>query len=286
MRASRDPAALTPLPEPTPWYWPWLMVLLLLALMPLPALLLLPGWLGLPRYEVAGGEIVARSLASRTVIPAGTPVEAGPVTLRGRQIGSETPGYVVGRFNSSVGTVAVYGDGSQDQGALLFMTRPLRTLLTPADPEALLEAWRGGDNATFRPARAAQPGSMHPLLLLLLLSMLPSLWVLLRRPRLSYRLVGDALEVRTAISRTRFPLAGTEASLTTASLGTRTFGTARPGYYTGTFITQAGTVQAAASQKAPAQALLLRHAGKTHYLTPARPEVVAGWFGSGTDRPK
>ncbi|WP_261664669.1 PH domain-containing protein [Deinococcus sp. Marseille-Q6407] len=244
-----------------------------------PALLVLPPLLRLPRYEVSGGQITARSLASRTVIPAGTPVQRSPVTLGGRQVGSAARGYVVGRFGSAQGSLNVYSDGSQGQDALTFATRPRPTLLTPADPAALLDAWRGGRSGTFRPAN---PPGTDPVLAVLTALLLPLMYALLRPWRLSYALDGDALVVRTTWRQWRLPLASTRAALTRQPLGMRLFGTGMPGYYTGTYASHAvpgGQVQAAASRRRPEQALLLEHGGTTLYLTPADPAAVAGWFG-------
>lgn len=268
--------------EPTPRWWPLVLLALGLPLLALPGLFLLPPLLGLPRYEVAGGTIVARSVASRTVIPAGTPVTEGPVRLIRRTVGTSTSGYTVGRFSSSVGAVNVYADGSQGTRALVFATRPRPTVLTPADPQALLTAWRSGQAGEFRPARAPGVG----LEALLLLPILPLVVFLFSRPRVRYELRGDGLIVRTAVSTTRFPRADTAASLTDQPLGMRIFGAAMPGYYTGTFASRAGgsgshQVQAAAGACRPAQALLLRRGGRTYYLTPEDPQGLAAWFGGG-----
>lgn len=281
------PGPLTPLSEPAPSSQRWLLPLIAAAVLPLPVLLLLPPLSGLPRYEVQEGQIVARSLASRTVIPAGTPVQRGPVTLQGKLVGSNSSGYVVGRFGSAAGTLNVYSDGSHGADALLFATQPRPTLLTPAEPDTLLTVWEHGDSATFAPARRA---GYDPLLVGSTLLILPILALLLapRKP-IRYELDrsgadGGALVIHTGASRTRMPLASTEARLTRYGLGLRLLGTGLPGYYSGTFsiagaAVAAGRVQAAATSAKPPQALLLTHGGKTYYLTPSDPEVVAGWFG-------
>ncbi|MFC6618369.1 PH domain-containing protein [Deinococcus radiophilus] len=273
----RDLTALTPAQQTTPRWWPWLLALTLLSLLPLPVLMFGPLLKGVS-YEVANGQIVARSVGSSVQIEAGTPVQSGPVTLTGRKVGSEMAGYVVGRFSSDQGTLNVYSDGSHGSDALLFATQPQPTLLTPADPQALLSAWRSGGTATFHPARRA---GLDPLSLLILLPVLPIVWFLLRPPAIRYRLDGDALVVHTGLGHTRFPLDDTQASVTREALGMRLFGSSIPGYHTGTFASNAhpsGRVQAAATDHRPAQALLLTHEGKTYYLTPQQPDVVAGWF--------
>lgn len=283
---SADLLALEPLPEPTPRYWGWLLPLTVLVLLLPPALLLLPMLLGLPRYEVHDGVVVARSLASAVRIEQGTPVQRGPVTLRNKLVGSATAGYTVGRFGSEHGVLNVYSDGSEGRDALLFATQPRPTLLTPADPDLLLDAWKSGHSETFAPARRA---GYDPLLLAGTLLLLPLLALLLapRKP-LRYELDGGgtdggALVIYTGGSTTRLPLATTEAKLTRYGLGARLLGTGMPRYYTGTFSIAAaavpsGRVQAAATSVKPAQALLLTHAGKTYYLTPRDPERVAAWF--------
>ena len=272
-----SPAALAPVQEPTPKWWPWLRWVLV-ALCVLPLLdLAAPTLLGLPRYDVSGGQIVARSLASRTVIPAGTPVQKTELRLLTRNFGTSIAGYQVGRFTSDRGQVALYGNGSRT--GLLFATRP-PTFLTPADPDALLGAWQGGQTATFSPAPVRMTDNWWLLLLMLpAVAVVGSLFV--SRPRLTYTIAGDTLTVQTRASRTEFPRGRTKASLTTDPLGVRLFGTGMPGYHTGTFGTRSGNVQAAASTARPTQALVLERDGKRFYLTPSDPAAVAAWFGEG-----
>lgn len=268
-------AALAPVQVPTPKWWPPLAAsLLLLSGLPL-AMELGPPLLHLPRYEVSGGQIVARSLASSTVIPQGTAVEKVTLGQFSKQFGSAAPGYTVGRFRSERGEVAAYGDGSRT--GLLFGTRP-PTFLTPTNPQALLTTWQKGDATTFRPAPAT-PNLWSLLLALLPVGLIGAL--VLRRPRLSYDIAGDTLTVRTRASRTEFPRGSTKASLTSDPLGVRVFGSSLPGYHTGTFAIRSGNVQAAASTPRPAQALLLEHGGKRYYLTPSDPAALAAWFGEG-----
>lgn len=271
-----SPLALAPVQEPTPKWWPFLRVaLVLLTLWPV-LLVFAPSVLQVPRYEVSGGQIVARSIASSTVIPAQTPVEA--VTLHlSKKVGTSGAGYSAGRFDSERGEVAVYGNDSRT--GLLFGTRP-PTFLTPSDPDALLAAWRGGQTATFSPAPVRMTDNWWLLLLMLpAVAVVGSLFV--SKPRLSYDIAGNTLTVRTRASRTEFPRSSTQASLTTDPLGVRLFGSSLPGYHTGTFATKSGNVQAAASTARPAQALLLEHGGKRYYLTPSDPAAVAAWFGQG-----
>ncbi|NTY01663.1 hypothetical protein EXW95_15060 [Deinococcus sp. JMULE3] len=254
--------------------------MLLLPLLILPALLLLPPVLKLPVYSVQGGTLTARSLGARVVIPPGTPVQSRAVTLRGKIIGSALPGYTVGLFRTLAGRAQVFSDGSEGRAALVFATRP-PTVLTPADPQALRRAWQAGENATFRPARPARPDWT----LLLLLPLVPIAVLLLARPRLTYRLDGDTLTVRTTATTLRFPRHDTRATLTHTPLGARLFGTATPGYYTGTFISRAGTggkIQAAAGAARPDQAVILTHHDREYYLTPSDPQALIDWFRSGT----
>lgn len=125
--------ALSPISAPTPKWWPFFAALIvLLTLWPL-ALVFAPSLMKVPRYEVAGGQITAYSLASRTVIPAGIPAEATSLRLLRRDYGSSMAGYQVGRFTSERGPVALYGDGSSS--GVLFATQP-PTFLTPTDPDA------------------------------------------------------------------------------------------------------------------------------------------------------
>lgn len=269
-------AQLAPRRDRTPKWWPAFAAgLTLLTLLPL-AMELGPLLLRLPNYEVSGGQIEAHSLASRTVIPQGTPVERVTLQKLSRRMGSATPGYTVGRFDSERGELAVYGDGSRT--GLLFGTRP-PTFLTPTDPDTLLTVWKKGDTGTFRPAPVPLGLNLWPLLIAVpAAGIVGSL--MLRKPRLAYEIAGDTLTVRTTSSVTTFPRQTTQASVTSDPLGLRTFGTSLPGYHTGTFTSRSGKVQAAAGSLNPEQALLLEHAGKRYYLTPSDPAAVAAWFGS------
>ncbi|MGM9321517.1 PH domain-containing protein [Deinococcus aquaticus] len=269
--------------EETPRWWPAARLLLALSLLILPALLLLPPVLKLPVYSVQGGTLTARSLGARVVIPPGTPVQSQAITLHGKLIGSVLPGYTVGLFRTSTGRAQVFSDGSQGRSALVFATRT-PTVLTPIDPQALLRAWQAGENGIFRPARPARPDWT----LLLLLPLVPITILLLARPRLTYRLDGDTLTVQTAATTLRFPRHDARAALTHTPLGTRLFGTATPGYYTGTFISHAGTggkIQAAAGAARPGQAVILTHRDREYYLTPTDPQALIDWFSTGTVPP-
>lgn len=108
-----------------------------------------------PRFDVQGGEILAQGVRSRAVIPAGTPVERRDVTLGHKIMGMSTHGYMVGRFNvAGLGLSRVISDGSSQ--VLDFATRSEPTILSPADPGALLTAWKSGGKGTFRPATHPQ----------------------------------------------------------------------------------------------------------------------------------
>ncbi|GAA5511876.1 hypothetical protein Dcar01_00590 [Deinococcus carri] len=215
---------------PPPRWWPWVRWLLAAVLLAVLGLLLLPGVLRRPVYEVRGGEILARSVASSRVIPAGTGVVQVEVRRVRKTVGSDAPGYVVGRFEvARFGEADLYTDGSNP--ALVFLTRPRVTVLTPADPDALLQTWRAGEAGTFFPARP--PSALFAGLVGLLL--LGPLALLLRRPRLRYTLLPGVLVAQSSLHTQRFPLDRTSAELTREGLGVRLFGTAVPGYLTGTF---------------------------------------------------
>lgn len=274
-----SPGAIPVQTEPTLRWLPWVQLALGLPLLVLPAVLFLPSLLGLPRYEVAGGTIVARSLASRSVIAAGTPVTTQAIRVYGRTIGTSTGNYRVGRFSSDIGPVNLYTDGTQSVRSLVFATQPRPTVLTPADPDALLTAWRSGQSGEFRPTRTPSPDWSA----WLLLPLLPVVMFLFSRPRVRYELRGDELIVRTAYSTTRFARRDTVASLTDQPLGMRLFGTAMPGYYTGTFASNAGTggrMQAAAGASRPDHAVVLTSGQRQYYLTPADPQELIRWFGA------
>ncbi|WP_216322526.1 PH domain-containing protein [Deinococcus aestuarii] len=261
--------------EPVGRWWPWvrwLFILISLGLLAVILLPLLPGSWRRPVYEVRDGEIVARSIAASRVIPADTEVLQVPLQRRRKIVGSSRPGYVVGRFDlARYGQAEVFGDGSGR--TLLFLTRPRPTVLTPADPEALLRVWRAGDSGTFFPARHPTLGPSDGLALVILV---PLLVFFLRQPRLKYILTPQALLVRTAWRSLRFPRGATKVELTPEPLGLRLFGTAIPGYYTGTFSIKTaggGRVQALATAARPQQAVLLKLDGQTYYLTPRDPET-------------
>lgn len=265
--------------EPTPRWWPvvrWSFVAVFLSIVAFTAL---PTLQGRPVYEVRGGQIIARSVASSRVIPAGTPVSSQRIDRRRRVMGSGMEGYVVGRFSvPRYGLADLYTDGSNS--ALVFLTRPRVTILTPADPEALLATWRAGETGVFRPARSA-PVSITLIMASLVLA--PFLAFLVRPPRMTYRLTPDALEVQTGLHQQRFPYTATQAELTSDGLGMRLFGTAIPGYYTGSFATKAGglsRIQALATAYQPSQAVVLKQGGVAYYLTPADPAAMLALFGA------
>ncbi|AFD27862.1 PH domain-containing protein [Deinococcus gobiensis] len=263
-------------PEPMPWWWPVARLVLCLGVFALCGLFILPVLLGRPLYKVQGGQITVRGVQAQTIIPAGTPVTQDQIEIRRKVIGSAMVGYTVGQFDlARHGLANLYTDGSDH--ALVFRTTPRVTVLTPADPEGLLQAWRKNQTGIFRPARPASFSSAVWLSLLLL----PLLVFFVRRPQLNYRWVDGALVVNAALSSRRFPVESTRAELTCERLGSRLFGTATPGYYTGTFAMKSaggGRVQAYATLARPNAALLLKTEGKTYYLTPEDPQAVLDRF--------
>lgn len=268
---------LSTVTEPIPRWWPWVRLALFLGLLAVCGLVVLPTLLGRPSYEIKGGQIIARGVLSRTVIPEGTPVSEEPVVIQSRQVGSAGPGYTVGRFRlERFGEADLYTDGAGR--GLVFRTTPRVTVLAPASPEAFLRVWRSGGSGLFRPLQAPRPSLITTLPLLLVL---PILVFLARQPRMTYRWEDDALVVTTALSRQRFPVGATRAALTTEGLGSRLIGTAVPGYYTGTFSMNSaggGHVQAYATAARPEQALVFHLDGKAYYLTPEDPLAVLKRF--------
>lgn len=222
-------------------------------------------------YEVEGGQITARSVGASKTIPAGTPVVREPVNLQRRLLGTDRPGYVVGRFVAAKwGEVEVFSDGSQP--ALVFRTSPLPTVITPEEPDSLLAAWRQGQTATFKPTRASAV-SWGDLLGLVIL--VPLLVFLVHNPKITYKLTENELVVRTAFNTLRFPKGATKAEITHEPLGARLGGIAIPGYYTGVFSIRnlaGGRVHALATSSSPKQAVILKLDGKAYYLTPAEPQ--------------
>lgn len=274
---STPPTHLAAATEPVPRWWPWGRAALFLMTLAICGLLLLPILQGRPVYHVSNGQITARGVQAQTVIPNGTPVTLEQIGIRRRIVGSATPGYTVGRFDlTRYGTANLYTDGTRR--ALVFRTTPRVTVLTPADPEGMLRAWRAGETRVFRPAR---PATLSVSIVLSLLLLLPLLIVVLYSPRMAYRWEPDALVVKTALSQQRFPIGTTHAELTHENLGIRLFGTGTPGYYTGTFSMKSaggGRVQAYATTARPKTALLLQLDGRTYYLTPADPQAALEQF--------
>ncbi|WP_081790971.1 PH domain-containing protein [Deinococcus phoenicis] len=274
--AEPPPRVIPTVTVPPPRWWPWVRWLLVAVLLGLLALPLLPGVLRRPVYEVRGGEIVARSVASSRVIPAGTGVDWVEVRRLRKTVGSDAPGYVVGRFEvARFGEADLYTDGSSP--ALVFLTRPRVTVLTPADPHALLRVWEAGETGTFYPARP--PSALFAVLMALVL--LGPLVLLLRPARIRYTLLPGELVTRSILHTQRFPLDRTSAEVTREGLGVRLFGTAVPGYLTGTYALKAGRggrVQAVATTARPDAAVLLTLDGTTYYLTPADPREVLALF--------
>lgn len=251
------------------WFWLRLFVLGV-ALLTLAALAL-PTLLGRPTYEVRGGQLVARSVLGRVVIPASTPVRAVTLTNVRRVAGTALPGYCTGTFRSApYRRLGLITDCSRD--VLVFSTPSRPTAISPADPNALLAALQNGEAATFTPA--SRPRLDGSLLFVGLVTLLP-LAILFVSPRLTYRVEHGELRVKTLTNTFRFPLDKIAATTTTDGLGLKVMGTGLPGYYTGTYALAAkgkkGAVQAFATTNRPSEAVLLRHENVTYYLTPADP---------------
>lgn len=142
----------------------------------------------------------------------------------------------------------------------------------------LLQTWRAGGEGTFYPAPVPVTANLWPVLLLLpAVGVVGSLF--LSKPRVTYVISGDTFGIKTLASTTLLPRTDTRVTLTPEPLGMRLFGTAVPGYYTGTYATKLGNVQAAATTTRPQQALMLEYGGKRYYLTPSDPQAVAEWLG-------
>lgn len=269
------PDPLAPRDVTTPLWWPLVRVALLLLcvwLVAFPLVLLVHPAVS---YRVEAGQITASSVASRTVIPAGTPVKEEPLVVQRRLFGSDIPGYVVGIFDVAGHQGArLYTDGSSP--ALVFDTPGAVTILTPSNRDELLRAWRSGETTTVYPAQRPRPW------LLLILGALTTalLGTLLGgRRRITYEWTPDALMTRSAGHTHRFAYRTTAAEITAEPLGIRLFGTAMPGYLTGSFSTRSlGRVQAIATTARPDSALLLKQDGRTYYLTPNDPQMAAGKF--------
>lgn len=154
---------LAPREVSTPLWWPLLRTLLLLLcvwLVAFPLVLFLRPALS---YRVADGQITASSVASRTVIPAGTPVKEEPLVTRRRQFGSAIPGYVVGVFDvaghpgarlytdgSSPGLVQAIATTGRPETALLLKQEGRTYYLTPNDPQAAAGKFRATSDAGRR----------------------------------------------------------------------------------------------------------------------------------------
>lgn len=267
---------LAPREVKLPFWWPLMRVALTLLaawLVAFPAVLFLRPSVS---YQVESGEIIAHSVAARTVIPAGTPVQEQALVRERRVFGSDIPGYVVGVFDIAGHAGArLYTDRTSP--ALVFNTPGAVTVLTPANRDALLSAWRGGEAMTFYPAERPRPW------LLLVMGLLTAglfAALLTGKRRISYEWTSDALVTRSLGHTHRFPYASTTAEVTHEPLGIRLLGTAIPGYVTGTFTTKAlGNVQVIATTVRPDAALLLRQDGRTYYLTPNDPQAASRRFG-------
>ena len=235
--------------------------------------------LKLPRYDVSGGQIVARSLISTTVIPAETWGREATIELarrKGTISGTTVPGYMVGRFQSTSGELVIYSDSSRE--GLLFDTQP-PTFITPADAQGLLLARDNGRVATFYTAFSLNASWGYLILFVPLLPLLlVAYFMLWLPPRLTYEVRDEVLTVTAGRRITVFPRTTTQASLTAHPLGVLKLGVKRAGYHCGTFSLPSGEVQALASTDRPPQALLLEKDGQRYYLTPSDPAAVAAWF--------
>ncbi|WP_188963657.1 PH domain-containing protein [Deinococcus aquiradiocola] len=255
--------------------WPLLRALGAALLVLLGVLLVVPPLLGYPRYEVRGGTLTVRSLATHRILPASTPaqrVTLPPLTraMGTRAVGRDGTGTCVGRFRDASGQrYELYTDCSAD--ALVFRVpgRPLLAV-TPDDPAAFLAALQNGGTGTFgTPRHGVPPGSWLGALPLFVLAAL-LLWPW---PPLQYRLTPDALEVRRRLGVDRLPYAGLSVRPARSRLGVRLVGTGLPGYHTGLYATADGQVMAVAtSTRAPGLLLTSGHA--TYYLTPADPHAL------------
>lgn len=233
-------------------------------------LLLLPPLLGYPRYEVAGGLLTVRSIATERTVRAGTPVQTEALPPLRKLIGTGGPRTCIGRFRDPAGRLyELYTDCSSP--ALVFRVpgKPLLAI-TPGDPEGLLATLRAGGTGIFHlPVQKISPEgwlSALPLLILAALALWP--W-----PHLSYRLTPDALEVRRRLGVDRLPYSGLKMRPARSRLGLRLVGTGLPGYYTGLHATASGPVMAVATSS-HAPALLLISGTTTYYLTPADPRAL------------
>ncbi len=172
-----------------------------------------------------------------------------PAWLRGGQMqyGNKKGGYCVGFFRyHSLGEVWQATDCS-DNGVVIRAGGEIHpVVITPADPEGFIAAAKEGRAATFL-APNKPSGIAWGTLAVMCACLWPVagvLWVLLffAPSRLSYRVAGGALEVRTMASRQSFPLAGLKARVHQPLQGGRLSGVGVPGYYAGVFdLDQAAT---------------------------------------------
>ena len=250
----------------------WLLRGLLAAfLIFLAVLVILPPLLGYPRYEVRGGTLTVRSIATHRDVTASTPVGAFTLPALRKTVGTASEGLCVGRFSDAAGQVyELYTDCSPQ--VLLFRVPGKRPLaITPGDPQGLLAALRAGGSGVYHLPRSTRVPLTSwlltlPLLLLALLTLLP--W-----PMLRYSLTPEALLVRRRLGVDRLPYAGMTVRRARGRLGLRLLGTGVPGYHTGLYVTADGQVMADATS-VTAPALLVTSGGTTYYLTPADPAAL------------
>ncbi|WP_143342091.1 hypothetical protein [Deinococcus indicus] len=106
---------------------------------------------------------------------------------------------------------------------------------------------------------------------ILLLSTPIILFLLTRKPGVTYEWKENGLFVRAGLSKYLFPYKSSQAALTHLPLGSRILGTAAPGTYVGQFAFSGvpqNKVHALANSKQPDQALIVFLDRKYYYLTP------------------
>jgi len=175
--------------------------------------------------------------------------DIAPAWLRGgeMQYGSKKGGYCVGFFRyHSLGEVWQATDCSEGGVVIRAGGEIHPVVITPADPEGFIAAAKDGQTRTFL-APNKPSGIPWGTLALMCACLWPFAGVFfvlffLAPGRISYRVAGGALEVRTLASRESIPLAGMKARLHQPLQGGRLSGIGVPGYYAGVFdLDQAAT---------------------------------------------
>ena len=224
------------------WLFAALMVLVMLPGVAITAwLFLVPPVLG---YTVTGGTLTVASghrpfvrtrSASIGEIRAVEPAD-GPECrrLEGETLG----GYCRGRFEcTGIGQVWMAARCGAQAVVVRFADGDEPWLLSPADRDRFLAALHGGGEYREAP-HAVAPPEWPGIFSLLVVASLPALVlviaVIVRGPsRLAYSVGPDGIEVRTALTRRTFPIAGASARAVEGILGVRLAGVAVPGYHTG-----------------------------------------------------